>query len=312
MRALALPALAAVAFVLPAPAAAGTIRTAGPVEALGVTATETIFAARESARCVQVGVYDNADHGVRRYARHCWEATSTGSGVAGVAVSGGRALWLTYVGGNTRDWTLYTRTTTGGARVLRRASSDVDAPPPIVIGTASEQGLPYSVGSALTVVRRDGSRALSWQAPARIVASSAQGSSFTAVLENGDVAELAADGTLLGMHDYAPHTVRSSAGIRGGILVQTGRTIELRRGAEVQSFPVPAGARLAGFSSGVVAYATASELHLLRTADGRDVVYQRLPRGFRAGLDRRGAAWAAGRTVTFRVSTDLAAALSRP
>ena len=45
----------------------------------------------------------------RRLASHCFVSTSTGSGVAGVIATEGRALWLTYTGGNIREWSLWTK-----------------------------------------------------------------------------------------------------------------------------------------------------------------------------------------------------------
>lgn len=281
-------------------AGAGTIQAAGPVRALGVTGTETIFAAELGRGCQEVRVYDNADRGVRRYARHCWEATSTGSGIAAVASAGGRALWLTYVGGNTREWSLWTRTPTTKPRVIQFVARDVDARPPIVIGTADEFAFVYSVDNTLFALGTDGARLFSWRAPARIVASSAQGPRYAALLENGDVAEVDGAGGLVRLHDFAPKEVHAVSSAPTGLIVQKADALELRRGTQVRSFPLPPGSRLAGFSTGIVCYATARELRLLRLADGRDVLYRRLAPGFHAGFDRRGVAWATGRTVAFR------------
>lgn len=80
----------------------------------------------------------------------CREAPSTGSGITDIAVAGNRALWLEYAGGNLRDWVLQTATTTRPAeRELEFQEVDVDAPPPIVLGVASEQLMPYSIGSTV-------------------------------------------------------------------------------------------------------------------------------------------------------------------
>ena len=59
-------------------------------------------------------------------------ATSTGRGVSAVAVSSQRVVFLSYVGGNTREWRLWTATPTAKRpRLLRTASADADAPSPI-------------------------------------------------------------------------------------------------------------------------------------------------------------------------------------
>jgi hypothetical protein len=281
-------------------AGAGTIRAAGPVRALAVSGTETVFAA-DLGRCWEVRVYDNADHGVRRYAKHCWEQTSTGSGVAAVAVATRRALWLTYTGGNIRDWTLWTRTRTTAPRKLRTISRDVDGPAPIVVGTADEQALVYSVDDMLYVLDWAGRRLFSWQAPARVVTASAQGPMFTVLLANGDVVALGDTGAVVSTLQFAPNEVRGVSSVLGGVLVMKAGSLEVRRGTQVQSFPVARGSRLVGFSNGLVSYATARELRVLRLSSGRDTLFRRFSAPFLAGFDRRGIGWGSERTVAFRV-----------
>ena len=61
--------------------------------------------------------------------------TSTGTGIAGIESSAARVLWLSYTGGNTREWSLYTATTSARkGRLLRFVARDVDGPPGIVLG----------------------------------------------------------------------------------------------------------------------------------------------------------------------------------
>jgi hypothetical protein len=298
MRIFALAGLAALVAV--ATAGAGTIKAAGPVRALAVSGTETVFAADLGRGCAEVRVYDNADRGVRRYAKHCWEQTSTGSGVAAVAVANERALWLTYTGGNIRDWTLWTRTRRTAPRRLRTRSRDVDAPAPIVVGTADEQALPYSVDDTLYAIAWNGRRLFSWRAPARIVTSSAQGPLFAVLLANGDVATLDEAGAVINTREFDPNAVRGITSVRDGVIVMKANALEMHRGTQVQSFPVPRGSRLLGFSAGLVAYATPRELRILSLSDGRDRLFQRLAVPVLAGFDRRGIGWATGSTVNFR------------
>ena len=56
-------------------------------------------------------------------------ATSTGRGIQAVATSYNRVAWLDYVGGNTREWTLWTATRTANTpRKLQFAAAPVEAP----------------------------------------------------------------------------------------------------------------------------------------------------------------------------------------
>src|SRR3954470_9734225 len=117
-----------------------------------------------------VRLWNLVNGGVYRLGRHtddlCREGPSTGSGVTDIAVAGNRVLWLAYAGGNFREWTLYTATTTRPAeRKLEVPPGEVDLPSPIRVGVASQRMLPYSIGSAVKVLTANGSRAYTWQAP---------------------------------------------------------------------------------------------------------------------------------------------------
>ena len=85
----------------------------------------------------------------------CLEQASTGQGVWDVAVATNRLLWLTYAGGNIREWALWTAMTTRKSPwQVRFVARDVDDPPPIVIGPATvdadrAQGVAWSVGRVL-------------------------------------------------------------------------------------------------------------------------------------------------------------------
>jgi hypothetical protein len=90
-----------------------------------------------------VEFWDLVTGGVHKLGRHtdafCSESPSTGSGVTDLAVANDRVAWLAYTGGHLRDWILYTATPTlPTGRQLELREVDVDAPPPIVLGTGSE------------------------------------------------------------------------------------------------------------------------------------------------------------------------------
>ena len=68
-----------------------------------------------------------------------------------MSVTESRALWLTYTGGNTREWSLWTKRGTARATRIELEAADVDGPAPIVLGRAWEGSLPYAVGRTIVV-----------------------------------------------------------------------------------------------------------------------------------------------------------------
>ena len=294
-----------------APAAAATDRGVaanGPVAHLATTGYEVACAAA-AGRCHEVRVWHTADRGVRRYGRHCFAATSTGSGVAGVAVSQGRALWLTYTGGNIREWSLWTATRRAPAqRRIRFVARDVDAPPPLVLGGATDEALPYAVDRTVVALRPNGARIFAWEAPERVTAIEATGTGYAVVLAGGDVVVLNARGEHVRRHDFAPGEVRAAVITASGLLVHLPGRLLVRL-HEDRTLPLPPDARLAGFAANVVAYASGQELRLLRLRDGRDVQLRRLAPGFHADLHRLGVGYASGSRVSWVVRSRVLATL---
>jgi hypothetical protein len=120
--------LALVLVFVPA-AAAATARerqTPGPIEAVSIAGTEVGYADKYKGGCHEVRLWNVATRADRRLATHCFESSSTGSGVADVSVSGGRAVWITYTGGNIREWSLWTKRGTVPAKRLAFLPADVD------------------------------------------------------------------------------------------------------------------------------------------------------------------------------------------
>jgi len=114
--------------------------------------------------------------------------TSTGRGVSAVAVTDQRIAFLSFVGGNTREWRLWTATPTAKRpRLLRMASADADAASPILLGNGGEAGIPYAVGRDVFVVAGDGHRAATWHAPADIVSLNVHSGTLAATLADGTV-----------------------------------------------------------------------------------------------------------------------------
>ena len=99
-----------------------------------------------------------------------------------------RIVFFSFVGGNTREWRLWTATPTAKRpRLLRTASADADAPSPILLGNGGEEGIPWAVGRDVFVLAGDGHRALTWHAPADIVSLNEHSGLVAATLADGTV-----------------------------------------------------------------------------------------------------------------------------
>jgi hypothetical protein len=118
------------------------------------------------------------------------------------------------------------------------------------------------------------------------------------ILVGGDVFTLNARGEPVRRHIFPGRPRAAMLGAPGLIVHLPGRVL-VRGSAGDRSFPIPANARFLGFASGVVAYASGSELRLLRLSDGADVRFRTVPAGFRAELDRLGLGYASGRRVSW-------------
>jgi len=244
--------LAAVAALVPA-ALAGSVRAVtapAPVLALAFDGPRIAYAAgRSSADCNRVYVWNLSTRGVSRLGRktHC-EQTSTGNSVTQVAIAGTRVLWLHYAGGNFRDWSLWTATTTKPAPIrLRLVTREADAVAPIVIGDGDSGRLgdilPYAVDRRVIALSANGARRFAWVAPARVVALAALGGELAVATEGGEVTVLDAAGRVLGNESYAGE-IQAVKITGNGLLVQRGRTLELRNAGSPRIWTVPAGARL--------------------------------------------------------------------
>ena len=293
--------LSAVLVVIPA-ATAATLRdrtVVGPISAVGIGGTEVGYADEYRRHCHEVRRWDVATRGDVRVASHCFVSTSTGSGIAAVAVTGGRALWLTYIGGNTREWSLWTKRGTARAKRIEFQAADVDGPAPIVLGRAWEGSPPYAVGRKIVVLSPNGSRAFSLDAPARVDAVSAHSRGYAAVLSNGTVLAISSTGSILGETAFDPGAAQSAVLAAPGLIVETAVGLEIHRGTTVRRIALPAGSRFFGYSEGVLAYGTGRQLRLRRLESGKDVLFRTLAPRFEAQLGRRGLAYASGRTLGF-------------
>jgi hypothetical protein len=289
--------------LVPAALAAGARdrQVAGPVSAVAIAGTEVAYADEYRTRCHEIRVWDVADRSDRRFASHCFVQTSTGSGVAGVIATGGRALWLTYTGGNIREWSLWTKGVGGSAKRISFLSADVDGPPPVVLGRVWEGSLPYAIGRTVVVLAPNGSRRFTVTGPDRVVALAAHSRGYAAVLADGSVLTISLEGKVLRERSFEAGVAQEAVLNALGLVVKTPDGLEIWNGDSVKKIALPRGARFLGLSEGIVAYGTGRQLRLRRLSNGHDVLFRTFEPRFQAQLGRRGIVYASGRTLGFTV-----------
>jgi hypothetical protein len=219
-------------------------------------------------------------------------ATSTGRGVSTVAVSKQRVAFLSFVGGNTREWRLWTATPTAGRpRLLRFASADVDSASPILLGNGGEDGIPYAVGRDVFVLAGDGRRALAWHAPTDVVSLNVHSGALAATLADGRVQ------TVSILHPtataaYAQPGARAAEAITGGVVIEAADGIHLRTGSVTLRFDLPGGARLLGYSDGWLVYSTGRAIRVYSYQRKQDILARTLHAApVTADADRGGMGW---------------------
>lgn len=225
-------------------------------------------------------------------------------GVAAVGTTGSRVLFLGYAGVTPRTWTLWTATPTARRpRVVHSARADPDGSSPIVVGNGGEQGIPYAVGRDVVVLKDSGARAFSTRTPSPVVSLAENAYSIAAVLADGSVF---VQGILAGsppqVIPYPDGGARAARPVSGGVVVETGDGIELRKANRVERFPVPAGSRLIGYDSGSLVYASSSAIREYVRSDGHDVLVRAVAPPFVADFDRRGLTWTSAGKLCWSVA----------
>jgi hypothetical protein len=301
-----LPFALALALVPAATGATARERTvAGPISAAGIAGTEVAYADEYKGRCHEIRLWDVASRADRRIASHCFVSTSTGSGVAGVIASDGRALWSTYIGGNIREWSLWTKAGKARAKRIAFLTADVDGPAPVVLGRAWEGSLPYATGTKIVVLAPNGSRRFTLTAPDRVVSLSAHSRGYAAVLASGNVLTISPEGKALREFPFAAGVVQDALLAAPGLVVKTKIGLEIRKGDSIRQIALPAGSRFLGLSEGIVAYGLGRELRFKRLANEHDTLFRTLAPRFQAQLGQRGIVYASGRTLGFTVWASL-------
>ena len=283
-------------------AAAATARerqVAGPLSAVSIAGTEVGYADEYSRACHEVRLWDVATRSDRRLATHCFVSTSTGSGVSGVIATGGRALWLTYTGGNIREWSLWTKGGTAKVKRIAFLPAAVDGPAPILLGRVWEGSLPYATGRTIVVLAPNGSRRFTLTAGDRVVSLSAHSRGYAAVLANGTVLSISGAGKVIRERSFPAGTVEEAVLAAPGLVLETTAGLEIHSDGPPRMIPLPRGSRFLGLSGGIVAYGAGRQLRLLRLVSGRDTLLHTLGVRFHAQLGRRGLVYASGRTLGY-------------
>ena len=303
---------------LPASAAAlltpgRTVTNAAPVTALSVTHRSVAYAvARTRNACGQVRLWDTGTRALLSFGERtilgCEENPSGGYGIAQVSTTGRRVFWVTNIGGNITDYQLWTATPTRKAPLrLAFASSDTGTPPAIVLGTGTEEGVPYAVGDTITYVGASGARLFrtSVGSPVLLLTSGrgVGAARVLAALADGRVVLLSKTGAVLRTDAYAPSSVRAIAFAVVGPLVQVGTTVDVGPFAAGTKVALPPRALLLDYRQGWIFYRLGTQARARQIATGRDTLVRTIPlepsQPMLFSTDW-GTAWASAGTVSWR------------
>lgn len=250
---------------------------ASPVTALSVTGASVVYAVADNSGktdCAHVYLWHTAGGSIGKWRfgkptnEPCIEGTSTGSGVAAVAMSAERALWVQYAGGNLRDWQLFTATKTKTKpRQLAFAERDVEAPAPIVVGKGTPQSVPYAVDTKVTLLGDNGAAVFKWTAPSpvRAIASGhgPNGSAVAVLLDSGVLDLLSSSGAIVGSYQYQPGEVTALSLSPVGLVVQASGSVQIRKGTKLTTMTLAARAKMFDYGQGRIYYLLDGAVHAL-------------------------------------------------
>jgi len=322
MRTFGALASAAVTLVAPAGGSAGweavkpvrTIVAPAKVLTLGLEGRSLVFVVDETrTTCPHVELWLTGSRARYRFpstVRLCKQGLSTGVGIPSVAVTGTRALWLSYMGGNTREWQLWTATPTRRTPArLEFLGWDADDPnSPVVLGPGTARGVPYAVERTITYFGADGTTIFETTVPSPVralAAGSGPGDlEFAALLADGSVVGLDGAGTELMNEPRAPGTVRSVRVCGLGLAVQVGDEVEITAPGSQDSVVVrlPSRATMLDVAQSRILYLLSGDLWAVRIATGaRAHLIDGSPANPAYGqIDSRGLAWSRARTVGWK------------
>ena len=284
--------------------APGDVSTVRDAPILGISVAGSMVAAtldQGAAECRHAELWNAAASKATHLGKKV--ACDSPGGIRGPAIVGNRAVWATNVGGNLRDWTVWTATTTSPTPKALAKVSGVDAsdPDPVVIGTAGDGLVAYAVGTAVTAIRANGSTAWEWTAPATVTLvgsgdADPQGNDLTHVgTADGKAVGIDASGKVLyvgttdGVNSLCLHKNVVMA-MKGGSLLLPGSPPKLT--------PLPANARLIGCYPDIAIYRVGTKVSGLRLSTGKTAL---LLTGTKVvAVSPKGLAWATGSTLHWR------------
>ncbi|MGB2952523.1 MAG: hypothetical protein WBB74_03915 [Gaiellaceae bacterium] len=298
--------LFAAAMVVPlAGADATSLRLSAPL--IGLAANGTRVAVALGSRpgdCAHVLIWSRLGHRLERLGRAapCGPVTSTGRGLVGPSIAGPRALWITYVGGNIREWSLWTASV-GHAkpRLLRFVPRNVESTPPLVLGVgdASKGGfiLPYALDDTVYSLQPDGRLGFSWQAPERVIALAARNGELAVALASGPVVILGAAGQVLRTETFdGPVDAVAAA----GSVVQRGHVLEWLTADGWQMRTIDGAWHLADVFSTIAVYTLGHQIHAFNLSNGKDALVLRTTAHPFVQIDSSGGlVYGSGRRVSF-------------
>ena len=237
------------------------------VTALAADGNDVAFAAaRTRLDCDRVFIWQRLTSRTLQLGKR-QRCASGAAPVDSLAVSGGRALWLTSTSGKTVGWQLWTATTAKKTpKRLQSLTRQPTDPRPILIGSGGGGLLPYALDSTVTVLKSNGSPAFTWNASSPVVGLAAS-PGRVAVAEAQKVTVLDVHGKIVSVDLYAS-AVSAVGLVTKGQVVQRDAVIELRRGAEAHEFPITADSQLVDAEGKAAAWWDGKLVHVLRIPDG--------------------------------------------
>ena len=322
MRAVVAAAVAAVSLACAAGALAlqapgRTQARPGPITSLALTHASVAFGVgRTTTDCDHVELWNTDTHGTWRFgrARPCGDLPLF-SGIGQIGVATGRVVWVSFAGGNTTDWQLWTATPTNKTpRRLAFVERDTSEAPAMVVGPGTSSAVPYAVGPNLTWLGENGAPVFKWTAPGEIraVTSGAgpYGWSVAALTENGDVSVLNRTGGVARTYSFPAGTVRWIGLAPAGLLVQLpGARVQILRGTSIRTVQLKANAIVLDYAEGRILYRVAQTFWVRHVGSGADtqLLEGSRKRPVTATLDTHGLAWSRGNTVSWACAVCMAA-----
>lgn len=282
----------------------------GPVRLVALNqASFALMVARSKTDCDHVELWNTDTKGVWRFGKPgpCTNLGSTGNGISAVGVSGTRALWVRYGGGNTREWQLMTATTTQKTpRQLRFVGQDVDLPSPFVIGDSTGGlGIPYATGKEIVLLGANGVAVFKVTDSSKIVRVTAGkgpgGAVVAAQRETGEVVLYRANGSVAKVYPYAAGAVKAMALAPGGLVAQLPGAVQVQAPSGLKVVNLPAGATMIDYAEGRILYTLGTEVHSFKVANASDTLLLKGAPGMPifATQDTHGLGWAQSTKVNF-------------